>query len=89
MATKGSNPPEYGMKKEVARVPKTRIGAGAKPGPNDGTRGVATVPKRSGSGAKPKAMALEKEVNPVKKGRNGGSAKSVGGWNSRRAGKKK
>jgi hypothetical protein len=82
------------MDREVARVPSLKIGEGAKPGPNDSMKYVNPLPGGIGkeykdAGPKPIAMAMEKEVNSVKKGKNGGSAKSVGGWNQRRTGKKK
>lgn len=87
----GSCPPCKGMDREVASVPKLRIGEGAKPGPNDGTKYINSVPSfaSAAKGTQPKAMAMESEVNSVKKGNSGGSSKSVGGWNQRRSGKKK
>jgi hypothetical protein len=67
-------------------VPKTRIGEGAKPGPNDGTKHINPVPKmRSGEhGTKPNAKALEREVNSLRKGRSNASAKEAGGFAAKR-----
>jgi hypothetical protein len=74
------------MDREVASVPKLRIGEGAKPGANDSTKHINPVPTITGAarGTQPKACAMESEVNSVKKGNAGGSSKSVGGWNQRR-----
>src|ERR1700746_1590459 len=90
-STIGSDPPCKGMEREVNRVPGTRIGEGASPGPNDSMKFVNPLPAgvNKGNKASPRAMAMESEVNSVKKGKGGGSSKSVGGWNQRRAGKKK
>jgi hypothetical protein len=81
------------MDREVSKVPGTRIGEGAQPGPNNTLKYVNPLPaginKSSDMGACPPAMAMEKEVNSMKKGKSGGSAKDVGGWNARRTGKKK
>jgi hypothetical protein len=79
------------MDREVNRVPGTRIGEGAKPGPNNTLKFVNALPAgiNKGPSASPGAMAMEKEVNSVKKGKSGGSSGSVGGWNQRRSGKKK
>lgn len=74
------------------------MGDGAKPGPKASLKAVARVPKHSGgkgpkdtvtAGAQPKGMAMAAHVNPVPKNASGGSSKNVGGWNSRRSGKKK
>jgi hypothetical protein len=75
-------------------VPKTRIGEGAKPPPNDGTKHINPVPKlgSSGRGTKPGAKALASEVNPLRKGRSNASAKETGGFAAKRKavrGKKK
>lgn len=89
--SKGACPPCQGMEQEVNSVPKLRIGEGAKPGANDSTKYINSVPSFASAarGTQPKAMAMESEVNSVKKGKAGGSSKSVGGWNQRRPGKKK
>lgn len=91
MGSSGSCPPCKGMEKEVNSVPGVKIGAGANPGPNDDMKYVNPVPSLGSDtkGREPRAMAMESEVNSVKGKKNGGSSKSVGGWNSRRAGKKK
>jgi hypothetical protein len=95
MATSvGSKPGVKALDREVARVPKTRIGEGAKPGPNDGTQHINKPPKFGSSerGAKPGAKALESQVNAVRGGRKNSSAKSAGGFDAKRAairGKKK
>jgi hypothetical protein len=92
MATsKGSKPPVKALIRQTAKVPKGAgtTGNGAKPGPSAGLKAVAKVPKSSGSSAQPKSMAMADHVNPLPKNAAGGSSKNVGGWNSRRAGKKK
>lgn len=88
--TKGSKPPVKALMRQTAGVKGAgTTGNGAKPGPAVGLKHVARVPKSSGSAAQPKSMAMEAHVNPVPKNAKGGSSSSVGGWNQRRAGKKK
>jgi len=66
------------MESQVARVPGTNIGGGAKPGPNDGTKHINPVPSFSGGSGghdratNPREKAMEGEVNPVPKGGGGG-----------------
>lgn len=82
MSTIGANPPCKAMDRETASVPKLRIGEGAKPGPNDGTKHINPAPSfPSGTnGRQPREAAMKSEVNSVKKGNAGGSSKSVGGY---------
>jgi hypothetical protein len=89
--TKGSKPSVKALAKQTAKVPKGAgtTGNGAKPGPAVGLKHVARVPKSSGNATQPKGMAMEAHVNPIPKNASGGSMKDVGGWNQRRAGKKK
>jgi hypothetical protein len=101
--SKGSHPIVKAGLKHVAKVPKGAgtTGNGAKPPPSSNSlKGVARVPHKLGSGSsphdrvsgrQPKAMAMAGEVSDVRRHKNskGGSSSSVGGWNGRRAGKKK
>jgi hypothetical protein len=67
------------MEDEVNRVPATRIGQGAQPGPNDGTKGFNPVPTFPGGdrGRDPGPEAMKSEVNSVRKG-SGNSKGSKG-----------
>lgn len=75
----GCQPPVKAMEREVARVPKTRIGEGAKPGPNDGTKHINPVPTFKGSSraVSPPAKVMESQVNSVRKGGGGGGKARV------------
>jgi hypothetical protein len=70
----GSNPACKAMEKEVARVPSLNIGAGAQPGPNDGTKHINPIPTFPGGdrGRDPAEYAMKGEVNSVPKGNGGG-----------------
>lgn len=96
--SKGSHPVVKAGLKHVASVPKGAgtTGNGAKPGPSSNSmKGVAKVPaNKIGRSPKdavsPKSMAMASQVNEVRRHKTaGGSSSSVGGWNGRRAGKKK
>ena len=75
----GCQPPVKAMEREVSRVPATRIGEGAKPGPNDGTKHINPVPAFKGSAraVSPPANAMESQVNSVRKGKGGGGSSSA------------
>lgn len=87
MATSvGSKPRVKALDREVARVPKTRIGEGAKPGPNHGTEHINTPPTFPSTkrGSQPGEYAMKSEVNSIRKGRGNASAKSAGGFKAKR-----
>jgi hypothetical protein len=77
--TSGSKPGVKALDREVARVPKTRIGEGAKPKANTGTEHINPVPEFGSSkrGRQPEEHAMKSQVNSLKKGRNNPGAKTV------------
>jgi hypothetical protein len=81
------------MDTQVARVPKLRIGEGAKPSAGAEVEQSKTPKfKSSDRGTKPRAKALDSEVNAIRKGKSNASAKSAGGFSAKRSavrGKKK